>query len=208
MDGRIIIIDGISNSGKTTFCEYLKKQGYFVIDEAPLFMQNHKELGTLPNTVPISLEQEKNNQVILYNVELERLKLAREKAIKGENVVMDRSFLSTVAVAFALENDLPFKGAYKYANELAILYFNELFNINNYAEINFVFFDVNQSVVFARNKNRDNILDSNWVNENFLMKQRQYFLECFKLLNATIIDTSNLSLDEVINIVFGNNKKI
>lgn len=43
--GNIIIIDGVSNSGKTTLCKTLTKdENNVLIEEVPLFIKNHKEL--------------------------------------------------------------------------------------------------------------------------------------------------------------------
>ena len=126
MAGRIIIVDGISNSGKTTFCDYLGIMGYSIVEEAPDFIRKNKDLGVLSNKVPKTLDEEKSNQKLLLNAELMRLNIAKDYAMNEKNVIMDRSFLSTVAMAFALEKDLPFKGAYDYSKILEKEYLEEL----------------------------------------------------------------------------------
>ena len=43
--GNIVIIDGVSNSSKTTLCRVLTKdENNVLIEEVPLFIKNHKEL--------------------------------------------------------------------------------------------------------------------------------------------------------------------
>ena len=155
MSGSVTIIDGISNAGKTTFCDYMKTHGYFIIEEAPVFLKNNKNIGTLSATVPNNLEEEKKNQEVLFEAEIERLKMAGEYAKNEKNVIMDRSFLSTVAMAYALEKDLPFKGAYDYSKELEKKYFKEIQNLSKIVNINFLFFDVNRDILIERNQKRN-----------------------------------------------------
>lgn len=207
MAGKIIIIDGISNSGKTTFCDYLGTIGYKIVEEVPDFIDNNKELGFLSNTIPKTLDEEKNNQNILFNAELLRLKIAKDNAINGKNVIMDRSFLSTVAMAFALEKDLPFKGAYEYSKTLEKKYMEELKRISQFVNISFVFFDVNREVLVERNQKRKKELSLEWIDEEFLNKQKHSFTASAKCLDTILIDTSYKSLDDIAKIVCGDNYK-
>ena len=207
MAGKIIIIDGISNSGKTTFCDYLGTIGYKIVEEVPDFIDNNKELGFLSNTIPKTLDEEKNNQNILFNAELLRLKIAKDNAINGKNVIMDRSFLSTVAMAFALEKDFPFKGAYEYSKTLEKKYMEELKSISQFVNISFVFFDVNREVLVERNQKRKKELSLEWIDEDFLNKQKHSFKASAKCLDTILIDTSYKSLDDIAKIVCGDNYK-
>jgi len=207
MVGRIIIIDGISNSGKTTFCNYLVEAGFRVVEEAPDFIDNNKELGVLSNSVPKTLDEEKNNQNILFNAELMRLKIAKEYAMGSKNVIMDRSFLSTVAMAYALEKDLPFKGAYDYSKVLEKKYLEEIKSVSQSVTISFIFFDVNRDVLMERNQKRKKELSLEWIDEEFLNKQRHSFSASAKCLNTLLIDTSYKSVDDIAKIVCGDNYK-
>lgn len=207
MAGRIIIVDGISNSGKTTFCDYLGIMGYSIVEEAPDFIRKNKDLGVLSNTVPKTLDEEKSNQKLLLNAELMRLNIAKDYAMNEKNVIMDRSFLSTVAMAFALEKDLPFKGAYDYSKILEKEYLEELKSISKSVCISFIFFDVNRDVLLERNQKRENELSLEWIDEDFLNKQKHSFLASAKCLNTILIDTSYKSLDDIAKIVCGDNYK-
>lgn len=207
MNGKIFIIDGISNSGKTSFCEFLRENGYCVVEEAPAFIEKNVALGDLADTVPKTLDEEKKNQDVLFDVEMERLRVAKDSAMSGKNVVMDRSFLSTVAMAYALDISLPFKGAYDYARELEKRFLAEVNGIDKSVSVNFVFFDVNREVLLERNKSRRKTLDAEWIDEDFLKKQNHLFFASADTLDARIIDTSHLSFDEIAKLVCGENYK-
>lgn len=211
MNGNIIIIDGISNSGKTSFCEYLSKKGYILIEEVPLFIKNNRDkYDMLPSTIPKSIDEEKNNQQILLNAEYGRLFQAEKLALNGKNVVMDRSFFSTVSMAYALEKDTPFKGAYENAKKLAKDYLLALQKILKRIDVSFVVFDVDKKTLLDRNLKREKPLNLEWIEEHFLDKQRISFNAFMNALNGRIINTSSLSFDEICIIIGCNNnlKKI
>ena len=211
MNGNIIIIDGISNSGKTSFCEYLSKKGYILIEEVPLFIKNNRDkYDVLPSTIPKSIDEEKNNQQILLNAEYGRLFQAEKLALNGKDVVMDRSFFSTVAMAYALEKDAPFKGSYDNAKKLAKDYLLVLQKILKRMDVSFVVFDVDKKTLLDRNLKREKPLNLEWIEEYFLDKQRISFNAFMSALNGRIINTSSLSFDEICIIIGCNNnlKKI
>ena len=207
MNGKIFIIDGISNSGKTSFCEFLAENGYCIVEEAPAFIEKNVDLGHLANTVPKTLEEEKKNQDVLFNTEMERLRVAKDYAASGKNVVMDRSFLSTVAMAYALDVNLPFKGAYDYSRELEKRYLTAINGIDKSIGVSFIFFDVNRDVLIERNKSREKSLDAEWIDEEFLKKQNYLFFASAATLDARIIDTSHLSFEEIAKLVCGEDYK-
>ena len=91
--GKIIVVEGPSNSGKTTTCQNMKN--YFnciVIDECMVYEKN-----------PPRPSQEIQNQLFFFEVERRRMKKATTLASEGKNVILDRCALSTVAISYAFE---------------------------------------------------------------------------------------------------------
>lgn len=71
--GKIILIDGISNSGKTTLCNNLSKQlGYKIVPESIRYLENRlNEKGDNILYVPKNIQEELRNQEILFNRKLQ-----------------------------------------------------------------------------------------------------------------------------------------
>ena len=95
--GKIIVVEGPSNSGKTTTCQYMKEYlDCVVIDECMVY----EKCSPGPSQ---NYEQEILNQVFFFAVERRRMKKATELALQGKNVILDRCALSTVAISYAFE---------------------------------------------------------------------------------------------------------
>lgn len=95
--GKIIVVEGPSNSGKTTTCQNLKKyDNCVIIDECMVYEKN------APNPSE-NYEQEISNQLFFFNVERRRMQKATQLALEGKNVILDRCALSIVAIAYAFE---------------------------------------------------------------------------------------------------------
>lgn len=95
--GKIIVVEGPSNSGKTTTCQNMKKySNCVVIDECMVYEKN-------PPRPSQNYEQEIANQLFFFEVEKRRMKKATKIALEGKNVILDRCALSTVAIAYSFE---------------------------------------------------------------------------------------------------------
>ena len=95
--GKIIVVEGPSNSGKTTTCQEMKKYANcVVIDECMIYEPN-------PPRPSKNYEQELANQLFFFEVEKQKIKKATRLALEGKNVILDRCALSTVAISYAFE---------------------------------------------------------------------------------------------------------
>lgn len=203
MNGKLIIVDGISNAGKTTLCTTLSNDGIVLIDEVPKFIEiNCEKYGLkLSSTMPQTIEEEKYNQQILFRAEIDRLKMAADIIKNGASAVLDRTFLSTVAIAYAFDNQNPFKGSYAFARELLkeyILQIGELFKEEN---VLVFFLDVDKDKIQERNLSRTKPLTEDWIDNDFLDKQRNFFKAISSVINCQMINTSDLETSEIYDII-------
>ena len=199
--GNMIIVDGVSNSGKTTLCNNLAKDSnYVLIEEVPLFIKNHKELfgGKKLSGIPKNKEEEIENQKFLLEAELERIKLAYYIIKSGKNAILDRSFLSTVSVAYSLDDNNLFGGIY--INSIRLLreyyhFINDL-QLNDY--IKHIFLITDPDMVRKRNELREKTLSDDWISPKLMKMQNDFFVNQTDICNAKLIDTTELTLEEVL----------
>ena len=88
--GKIIILEGLWNTGKTTLCEYLKKfYGLRFIEE--------------PNHIKAEIKMKTREDITnwYFKEHLRNLKKAFKLADKGRNITVERSPISTLAFAKA-----------------------------------------------------------------------------------------------------------
>lgn len=203
MKGKVIIIDGISNAGKTTLCDFLSKEHNIIIEEVPEFIKRNKEkygvdkLAEIPN----NLEEEKFNQNLLLSAEIDRLITALDVINKGYNAILDRSFLSTVAIAYSFNNLNSFNGAYDYARELLKNYFVKINSLFKRDELIFIFLEVNKEKINERNLQRKKPLAEQWINESILEPQRRFFKVLSEEFQTEIINTTDLATEQIRDII-------
>lgn len=95
--GKVIALEGVSNTGKTTTCEILKKyDDCIIIPEAADWM-------SAPPKFSKSYEEEIKNQKLFFEMEKKRMEYAKKLVNSERNVIIDRTALSTVAIAYANE---------------------------------------------------------------------------------------------------------
>ena len=113
--GRIIVIDGTSNAGKTTLCENIEKkiQDVAVVPGASLFAKiNYEKYPQIP-AIPKNIKDEKENQKFFFKLELDRLEEANRLSKLGKDVFMDRSVLEILSVAYSFEKIKKWDGIYE-----------------------------------------------------------------------------------------------
>ena len=197
--GNIVIIDGVSNSGKTTLCKVLTKdENNVLIEEVPLFIKNHKELfmGKELHGIPKNKEEEIANQRFLLEAELERVKLAYYIIKSGKNAILDRSFLSTVSVAYSLDDNNLFGGIYINSVKLLREYYHFINDLQLNECIKYIFLDPN--MVKKRNETREKTLSDDWISTKLMNMQNRFFVNQIDICSAKLIDTTDLTLEEVL----------
>lgn len=149
--GKIILIDGISNSGKTTLCNNLSKQkGFKIIPEAIRYLENRLENnGDNILYVPKNTQEELRNQEILFDLEFDKLFDANYFSNHGKDVVIDKSVYSIIATAFAFQSSRII-GTYNKSLELLNSFIEKTFS-SNYAGVFSIFL---QSRIFKSNYER------------------------------------------------------
>ena len=154
--GRIIVIDGTSNAGKTTLCENIEKniQGISIVPGASLFAKMNRERYPKIPPIPQSVEKEKENQIFFFALELDRLIEANRLAKQGKTVFMDRGVLEILSVAYSFESINGWNGIY---NSAQILY-KKFISYTRKMKINlpdkYIWLQANYEEIKRRNKSR------------------------------------------------------
>jgi len=180
MEKIIIAFEGLPNSGKTSCIKQLTKINKEILYVPELYI---KQEVNHPN-----LMREKYTKA-----ELNKYKKYQDK--ENKIIVMDRSFLSTLAFSYAKKQRYGKSNDYKYN----IRFLKD--NINNMLFPNIIIiFDIKPSNSLIRNK-RENQL-KNWEDINFLKSFKNYYIskefkKISKNINIFLIDTNNLSDNKI-----------
>ena len=187
----LYVIEGTSNSGKTTTCKNLKNTSDVII--IPEFMSD-------PNAPKPSknLEEELINQKKFLELEKERFLIAKKYLDEGQKVLLERDYLSILAVSYAFEK----MGKYK-AHDNALRLYGDMLNSNWYIKPDIYFFlSSSYDECQERNKKRNKILSENWIKKEFDYYQKEFYLIISdSLKNKVWIDTTNKELDYASKII-------
>lgn len=189
--GKIITIDGPSNTGKTTVCEEIIKMSDFImIKESGRRIKHPK-----PST---NLSEELYNQKFYFKEEIKRLLEAEELSKKGNNVILDRGPLSILSVAYAFEKTERYK-AFENAQDL----YKSFSKQTQIVDLS-LFFETNLEEINQRNKKVK--LSEEWMNDKFIFYQMEFNRKLnLENTRSQIIDTTNNQTQEtaryIINLV-------
>jgi len=163
--GKIIVVEGPSNSGKTTTCQNMKNYiDCIVIDECMVYEKN-------PPKPSQSYEQEIQNQLIFFEVERRRMKKATKLALDGKNVILDRCALSTLAISYAFEK----LGRYSTFRH-AMSQYEKLFNDETLLKPDeYIFLYANNDSIIQRNNTRCDELSKSWLDSSFTNYQNEFY---------------------------------
>ena len=207
-EGKIVIVEGTSCVGKTTLCNNLKKQGWYVMPEAIRYLENETgKLGDEASPIPGSQEEEEYYQDQLFRIEIKKIIETNKLKNEGKNVIIDKSAIATVATAGAFEEEKGFEGTFKRAY---MRYCQMLQNLkdNNLIECDiFILLTAEYKTICERNKTRNHVLEGIWTEEETINKQREILEKMFENLVGKIslidvqkkkIDTTMLSKKQVL----------
>lgn len=180
--GRIIVIDGTSNAGKTTLCNNLAQnmEDVVVIPGASQFAKKHP--GKYPKIPPIprTLKEEKENQMFFFELEFDRLREANNLAKGNKTVVMDRSVLEILSVAYSFNDINIWSGIYDNAEEL----YNKFVQEVKEQKINFpdkhIWLQAEHKEIVKRNRIRQielgqELSQEDWISKELIDKQIDFF---------------------------------
>jgi thymidylate kinase len=180
--GKIICIDGPSNTGKTSICRRIAKSHGFA------YIKECTEEIKCPNPSR-NREEEISNQSFYFDIEKKRMDKALELALSGKNVVLDRSLISVVAIAYAFEK----LGKYDTFSHAKSKYI-EFLRATKRPDF-FVFVRADYSDICKRNATKN--LPADWIGKEFTDLQERFNLIMTRILpNSILICTSSKSIDE------------
>ena len=178
--GKIIVVEGPSNSGKTTTCQNMKNyDNCIVIDECMVYEENSPQPSK-------NYEEELQNQLFFFEVERRRMKKATALALEGKNVILDRCALSTVAISYAFER----LGKYPTFKH-AMSQYKKLFNDKKLLKPDeYIFLYTNNDTTIKRNKTREEELSKSWIDSSFTDYQNEFYeIVARKIPNSRRIST-------------------
>lgn len=206
--GRIIVIDGTSNAGKTTLCENLERymENIIIIPGASAFARSHRQKYPSIPPIPQSADEEKENQIFFFRLELDRLMEANRLAQKDKDVIMDRSILEILSVAYSFEIINNWKGIYRNAKNL----YEQFISTSKECGIKLpdihLWLQANAEEVIRRNKIRQmergkQLSENEWIDESLINQQLDFFTKLCMPENKDrikLINTNNKSRQDVL----------
>lgn len=210
--GRIIVIDGTSNAGKTTLCENLERtvENISTVPGASLFARLNPERYQNIPPIPKNAEEEKENQKFFFRLELDRLIKANKLAEQGKTVFMDRGVLEILSVAYSFGSINKWGGIYENAKSLYQKFIQGAQRLGIKLPDTYIWLQADFQEVLRRNKLRElqrgrALSETDWVEAKLINKQTEFFEEISNLPQNNgkihLVNTNNMSKKEVLEAV-------
>ena len=200
--GKIVICEGTSCAGKTTFCSNLAKQkNWYLIPEAVRYLEREtRKSGDEASPIPNEIEEELFFQQEFLRVEKRRIEEANDVAHSGHNVILDKSFLAVVATAYGFAKLKKFSGTYERALELYYKNYLPFLVENGFVECDkFILLTAEHPTIIERNQSRGHILHGIWVDKALIELQKEFLVNNLPANSCEIhiLDTTSLDTGEV-----------
>jgi len=110
MQGRILWLEGLNNTGKTTIFEKIKNKFYYNHNHPTHYIQQLCETDDLSNEIRELLKNENSDNKKIVRMFLKRHNIISDEATsylnKGVNVILDRSIISTLVYGHSNDSEL------------------------------------------------------------------------------------------------------
>lgn len=178
----MLIVEGVSCTGKTTLCEELaKSHGFFLAEEGVRYLERsfNKRREEIMG-IPASLEEERRNQDLLFNAEREKLKAAFRARRDGNKVVLDKSALSILSSAYAFNHIEGMFGDVQYATG-KLVELVSAFSVEDLRNVKIALLELDQATRQERRLKRDTVLDDTWLDKEVCALQNHFMSELISL---------------------------
>lgn len=178
----MLIIEGVSCTGKTTLCEELaKSHGFFLAEEGVRYLERsfNKRREEIMG-IPASLEEERRNQDLLFNAEYEKLKAAFRARRDRNKVVLDKSALSILSSAYAFNHIEGMFGDVRYATG-KLVELVSAFGVEDLRNVKIALLELDQATRQERRLKRDTVLDDTWLDKEVCALQNHFMSELISL---------------------------
>lgn len=178
----MLIVEGVSCTGKTTLCEELaKSHGFFLAEEGVRYLERsfNKRREEIMG-IPASLEEERRNQDLLFNAEREKLKAAFRARRDRNKVVLDKSALSILSSAYAFNHIEGMFGDVQYATG-KLVELVSAFSVEDLRNVKIALLELDQATRQERRLKRDTVLDDTWLDKEVCALQNHFMSELISL---------------------------
>lgn len=171
----MLIVEGVSCTGKTTLCNALAElHGFFVADEGIRYVE--RSFGRPREEImciPTSIEEERRNQDFLFNAERMKLKEALFAVRDGRNVVLDKSALSIMSSAYAFERIDGMFGDLGYARRKMVDLIGDI-GMESFRNVKVALLELDLKSREERRLRRGTVLDDAWLDGSVTSLQHSF----------------------------------